>query len=122
MQLAGSALVLRRQRAAPSNEQLRYMPPVHSFFNPLKAGPWLRMTRLGHGQKSARPFLALTAKPFELLLHAVPVDHLLCEVILDLGRVPQNLIVSGFQQLFAAVVELRTKCLLHPGDDEFAPS
>jgi hypothetical protein len=21
-----------------------YMPPVHSSFNPLKAGPWLRMT------------------------------------------------------------------------------
>ena len=21
-----------------------YMPPVHSSFNPLKAGPWLKMT------------------------------------------------------------------------------
>src|SRR5260370_29795248 len=23
-----------------------YMPPVHSSFNPLKAGPWLRMARV----------------------------------------------------------------------------
>src|SRR5260221_7776665 len=29
-----------------------YTPPVHSSFNPLKAGPWLRMTRLRlHGER-----------------------------------------------------------------------
>jgi hypothetical protein len=41
------------------------MPPVHSSFNPLKAGPWLRMTRLCAGRIPGMPFKpnALTAKP-----------------------------------------------------------
>src|SRR4029077_727034 len=31
-----------------------YMPPVHSSFNPLKAGPWLGMTNLSFPRRCRR--------------------------------------------------------------------
>ena len=43
------------KETAPPNEQLRYMAPVHSSFNPPKAGPWLRMTRFAVAAEKVRP-------------------------------------------------------------------
>jgi hypothetical protein len=39
-----NGLAVQRSFGAKERQQLRYMPPVHSSFNPLKAGSWLRIT------------------------------------------------------------------------------
>src|SRR5580692_5498331 len=57
-----------------------------------------------------------------LLFDPVAVQNFLGVVILHLGRVPQNFIISGFQQLLAPVMELRADGLLHPRVGELALS
>src|SRR5882757_8474913 len=43
------------------------------------------------------------------------LEHVQCEIILDLGFVTQRLVVCGFQELFAAVAQLLPERLLHAG-------
>src|SRR5208337_930930 len=49
-----------------------------------------------------------------LLLRSRTLQNRICEVILDLGFVAQRLVVSGAQQLFAALAQLGSYGLLHP--------
>src|SRR5579872_2408009 len=55
-----------------------------------------------------------------LLFDPVSVEHLFRVVVLDLGGIPQDLVVRGLQQLLASVVQLRANRLLHAGIVGFA--
>src|SRR5579859_2283286 len=74
----------------------------------------------GAGARCPRDSRRDAGATLALLFDSVPVEHLLGVVVLNLRAVAQHLIVSGLEQLFAAIVELRADRLLHAGIRQLA--